>query len=89
MNVAEREPRLSIPETKCPDLNDPEVRERILANALPDEKLNKRIGEDGELVCGPDDLTLFTSWARVFGEARELLILGLFCEGRKGGPLHA
>ena len=47
------------------------------------------MGEGGELVCGPDDLTPFTGWARAFGEEGELLMLGHFLEGRRDGPLHA
>jgi hypothetical protein len=75
-----------VPESpKAIDLDDKETRDKIIAEALDWDKLQKR-GTKGEvLLYAPNDQTPYTGWSKLMYENGRIRMLAQFKDGKRDG----
>ena len=67
------------------DLGDPETLDKIIAEAIDDEKLQKRGEEGEELRYAPDQNTLYTGWSKEMHDNEQINLLYQYKDGKRDG----
>ncbi len=69
---------------KAIDLDDKEIREKIIAEAIDRDKLQKR-GTKGEELYAPNEQAAYTGWVKLIYPNGQIMILGQFKYGKPNG----
>ena len=69
------------------DLNDPETLDKIIAEAIDEDKLQKRGKEGEELFYAPNEQTPYTGWSKSMYENEQVRELSQLKDGKRDGLL--
>ena len=70
---------------KAIDWDDPETREKIIAEAIDYDKIQKRDKEGERLVYAPNKQTPYTGWSKLMYENGRIRMLAQFKDGKQDG----
>ena len=80
---AETPPAKSLQVAKI-DLDDKETRDKIIAEAIERDKLQKQ-GTKGEELYAPNDQAAYTGWVKLMYPNGQIMILGQIKDGKQDG----